>query len=767
MNKLLIMTCAAAVTASANSATLTLTTSDASGKSSFDVWDVSGGGADAPSAGNDYVVSGGKYIRVIWNRTFGGNTLSFGKGNSSGALVIQRGNADVGHTIGFGNNGAILENGYWTMWASGRTPTISNAGSLTVTAPESRPFRIALGDGNNTNNAMTINAPIKGAAGTALLLCSGTKPMLPSFYLYNLSADYKGKLIIGGGEEKSGRNSFPVYADIAGALGGSLVVQTNAMVALRYTTTTFTVPSLELQSGSILVARNKVNENGCGKIVVTDSLTVEPGAIVKLNTHPYNGSGYDGYDWVVLTLPATKGTIPLENFVCSDVDGVPPCSLVTNLVDGVWQLTIHKEPHDVLMANDSTDTTISKALPSALTNATSWSSGNEPQPGKTYIAVAGAGGLDSSTYPRIRTPYQSEPFVFAGDALVLGAGGAIYPCGKDVTFPLLNLSPNTTYINALANCPSHLRGKVYLRTADDTYPQRFQAYMKGLSAVDAEVSGAGTLYVMSRSSSGNPYGDFELTALNTNFTGRIKVYAENTSDANKIPSAADYRHERIFVTDARNLGGPLAEFDADSLELTDYSVLEVRNDVDLNVANRGITITGNGCFAVPENVTLAVSNDLTYNGVLTKKGAGILALNGSARAGSGAALAVSEGYVRVGATNVLNGVSVTFADGAYLLVDPTATGDVAAFGAVDLSATPFGGTLPVAFVLPTLGNGQTYSYSDVAVCTVADSATAEALTITAKKVAKHSVKFSTRTNADGSVTVLAKISPKGFILSVM
>lgn len=768
MKKLLIFCVAAMAMTTVHAATLTLTTSDGSGKSSFEAWDASATTpGDAPSSDNDYVVSGGRYIRVIWNRTFGGKSLSFGKGNSSGALVIQRGNADVGHTIGFGKDGAILENGYWTIWASGRTPTISNAGSLTVTAPESRPFRIALGDGNNTNNAMTINAPIKGAAGTALLLCSGTKPMLPSFFLYNLSADYKGKLIIGGGEEKSGRNSFPVYADIAGALGGSLVVQTNAMVALRYATTTLTVPSLELQSGSVLVARNKTSENGCGKIEVTESLAVEPGAIVRLNTHPYNGSGFDGYDWVVLTLPANKGTIPLENFECPDVEGFPPCTLSTNLVDGVWQLVIRKQAHDVLSVNDSTSTTISQALPSACTNAASWKGGNAPQPGKMYVASNGAGGL--TVWPVIRTPYYSNtatPFVFAGDCLALGQGGAIYPCSKDVTFPCLNLSQNTTYVLSLASVPSYLRGKLHLNSSSDAYPQKIQAYMKGLNTVAAEVSGSGTLNIMGRSGSGNPYGDIEFTALNTNFTGRIKVYA-NVNNVTAGPD--DYKHERVFVTDARNLGGPLAEFRADALELADYSVLEARNDVDLNVVNRGVKISGNAGMSAPEDVTLAISNDITYDGTVRKTGAGVLALNGAARVadGASAALSVSEGYVSVGSTNALNGVSTTFADGTYLLVDPAATGDVATFGAVDLSATPFGGTLPVAFTLPAIGNNAKYDYSDVAVCTVADAATAEGLTLDAKKISGHSVRFSTRTNnADGTVTVVADINAKGFGLVV-
>ena len=143
---------------------------------------------------------------------------------------------------------------------------------------------------------------------------------------------------------------------------------------------------------------NKVAESKCGKIAVTESLTVEKGAIVKLTNHPYSGSGFDAYDWVVLTLPASKGTIPLENFVCPDMDGIPPCTLSTNLVNGVWQLVIRKAAHDVLQMNDDTDTTISHALPSACTNAASWKSGNAPTAGMMYIAADGAVDLSANPF---------------------------------------------------------------------------------------------------------------------------------------------------------------------------------------------------------------------------------------------------------------------------------------------------------------------------------------------------------------------------------
>ncbi len=216
------------------------------------------------------------------------------------------------------------------------------------------------------------------------------------------------------------------------------------------------------------------------------------------------------------------------------------------------------------------------------------------------------------------------------------------------------------------------------------------------------------------------------------------------------------------------LGGPLEEFRADALELADYSVLEARNDIDLNVAGRGVTITGNAGMAAPENATLAISNDITWKGALAKIGAGTLALGGKAIIPSGetASLAVGEGFLEVRSTNAVDGVAVTFASGAHLLVDPTATGDVATYGAVNLSATPFGGTLPVAFDLPAIGENGEHRYADIAVATVRDAATAAALNLSARKIPGHGVTFSTRSNTDGTVSILASIGRNGIVLVV-
>ena len=54
----------------------------------------------------------------------------------------------------------------------------------------------------------------------------------------------------------------------------------------------------------------------------------------------------------------------------------------------------------------------------------------------------------------------------------------------------------------------------------------------------------------------------------------------------------------------------------------------------------------------------------------------------------------------------------------------------------------------------------------IAVATVADAAKAQSLDLSARKIKDHSVEFSTRANADGTVTILAKIYKPAFVIVI-
>ena len=794
---------AALLAGGASGETVRLTKSDADGKTSFETWDASGAAVSAPWADKDYVVDGDFLIRVRYNRVFGGKSLAFGEvGGASGGLVVKNANTSgasaTAQTVGFGNDGAFLDNGYFTIYKAGQTLTLGGnaaawhtttgsdvvktsaaSGPITVRSPESAPFVICAGDVDPstsnilfTNNSVVVSATLKGEAGTAIRLCAGgsasdptLRPAADTFTMHGTKSAFRGKIIASGGAAGTVKDSWPVRVLFASTFGGTVVAEKGAEVEARYTSTSFSTAGLELQAGSVLLARNARATSGTsGKFVVTESLAVEKGAVVRLNEHPYT-SAAGAASWVVLTYPASKGTIPLENFVLDDEDQALPCYLSTNLVDGVWQLVASTPAPHLLAANDDGGTTIANDYPSALVTAESWSDGLAPQGGGLYYAWKGAGGLAAD--PVVRTPYQAEPFVFAGESLVLGPNGTLLPACHDITFTNLHLNAGTLVPLSFAKVPSHLRGRVFVRsTTAGASPAVFQAYGGGVNYVDAALAGSGTLRVNGRNGSSKKYGDVEFTADNSAFAGKIKLCADVTSLA---PSAAGYEHERVFVTDGRNLGGPLADFAPDALELADHSVLEARNDVALDAANRGVTVSGNAGMAAPEGATLAVMNPVSFSSgaVLRKTGAGTLALGGGLLLSGAASIVVEEGFLEALATNAVDGASVAFAPGAHLLVD-AAAGDaaLAAFGAVDLAADPFGGFLPVAFKLPAGFEESGETLSGIAVATVKDAATAAALAISAKKVRGYAADFSVRANPDGTATILATLYRPAFIMVV-
>ena len=140
MKKILIIGTVAVAMTAVHADTLKLTASDASGKSSFDTWNISGGGTAAPSADNDYVIDSGRYIRVRSNGVFAGNKLSVGSvGGTLGYLIVQPTGSSI--KFGFANEGAILNNGGFRPWTVNRAITIGGtinsvaSGPLTVMSP--------------------------------------------------------------------------------------------------------------------------------------------------------------------------------------------------------------------------------------------------------------------------------------------------------------------------------------------------------------------------------------------------------------------------------------------------------------------------------------------------------------------------------------------------------------------------------------------------------------------------------------------------------
>ena len=393
-----------------------------------------------------------------------------------------------------------------------------------------------------------------------------------------------------------------------------------------------------------------------------------------------------------------------------------------------------------------------------------WSDGAVPHADADYV-------VDTKDWSLCLPPQdllgQDKAYEFPGSSLTLGAGNVnLFSAATTTRIPVLRMANDARYWPACFQGSGTItvKGEAIHLLATGSGQSYFRIYGGRLYRIEAPLTGAGRLTVFNNSSSSSkPAATILFAVDNSAFNGRIKL----SGSAGNYTS--DYANT-ILVEDAAQLGGPLDAFAYDALQLNIGSTLAVTNDVDFSTANRGLYVEDSGVVDVADGATLTLGNSVSYGSAatLTKTGAGTLALGASPlnRGAETGVLAVEEGCVKFLSTNAVNGVSVSFANGAYLLVDPAATGDVATYGAVDLSATPFGGTLPIAFDLPELPADQDYRYSDVAVATVRNAATAQMLVLSARKVPGHNVTFSLRSNADGTTTILASIGKNSFVLVI-
>jgi hypothetical protein len=282
-----------------------------------------------------------------------------------------------------------------------------------------------------------------------------------------------------------------------------------------------------------------------------------------------------------------------------------------------------------------------------------------------------------------------------------------------------------------------LKGRMKIVNDGDSSSSRLflRAYLSRAWDVQAEVSGRGLMYLYaSPNGSGTiPQGYFRLTGLNTNYHGRILVACDNP-----LLNGAANRRSRLFIGDARNLGGACATWTYNALELGNYSELHVTESLTLDEPTRGIAMAGaNAAFDVKDGVVFTCRERITYNGTMVKKGAGELALggerpyftsNGNTTPATGKnVLDIREGTLRPVSAVAFQGLSVVLTNAVLALDVPASNddGDIGQFGMLNTeSEIPF--ILPSSGIKPVLrktsGSSECANGIIVPICTVSSSA---------------------------------------------
>lgn len=339
-------------------------------------------------------------------------------------------------------------------------------------------------------------------------------------------------------------------------------------------------------------------------------------------------------------------------------------------------------------------------------SAAAWTDGLAPHPGADY--------LFRNHHELFTSSGSSGTARFAGDSLTL-AGECVCVNIKDRYVDVDTLVAYSgmqyysmgyaTTADQSASMYHVLRGLVDLRaTADNPFilrikPWTTNSHTPGSWRIEGLFTGDG--YVIFRSEDSRPECDAYIDSTNGTFTGGIEVGGTSASLGTTLK-----------IRNPLSLGGARESFDYRSLWLkTTGSFLSPLETMTLDAANRGIYVQAGG-FDVPEDVVLTVAETVRLAGTLVKKGAGTLRIAGGISFGaSGSAspsdgtdnlLRVEEGYVSATGSGTSANLRVTFADGAGIEVNPSATGEAAAYGL----RLPLGVTAEGALAL-TLAPGST------------------------------------------------------------
>ena len=170
---------------------------------------------------------------------------------------------------------------------------------------------------------------------------------------------------------------------------------------------------------------------------------------------------------------------------------------------------------------------------------------------------------------------------------------------------------------------------------------------------------------------------------------------------------------------------------------------------------------------VPEGKEIAVLDGMDITGTLTKAGGGMLSIGGIATVGADAELDVAEGSLKIVSTDAVNGITVGFAEGAKLVVDVSAKGDLKEYGARNTqSDTPFvslteGGKVSVSFTGEFDGEE-----AEVVVCTVSATAALPEFRVSSKHSNLKVASSGWRTNEDGTKSFFVKFVKAGMVIVV-
>ena len=721
----------------------------------------------------DYYILNGKTLRVprLVTSEWKGKSLHVGSNAQRQTATFAFCSIDPNPTTTtFHNDGLVLERGLVAQFNNSQGII---KGKVQVLSTQSDRMTSTINNNLGTGGGadprkigLDFQCPVSGPATAWWVLSTqygydGNGNVSKSSYRFTDLTNYFGTIELREFYSYSEKKTKDRYVRLISAsdIGGTVLMRRRTILEPDTPQSDMKIANLTLDPDAILALNYSAGKSAV--ITVTNTLTISR-PVQVIAAHGASIAYADAFD--VPLLKAPRGvTLNVNDFTIHDYnDTTPPIAYdafnhvgfhVETDADGLSTLYVRKYPRiHLTIADGNSDKRVSFARENNTSNG--WSNALYPDPANDYYV--------GSSRP-LRTPTGSN--TFAGHALTLGDGASLTGRGRLVAVDDMRLIGNTILTDYAtgdvgdgANALNPFAGSGTLR-----YTGRIRLRNNGFTGgseavevkmsigryirVESEISGRGRINVHAYWENQNhaeQVGWVEFAGLNTNWLGCTRVYCDSKTDTTRnftMPSMAN--SPKLVVNDPRNLGGSFTNFVYNALQLECYSQLWPRSTMTLDDATRGIYVNGVGRFLV-SNVTFTVKERITYNGELIKEGPGRLCLGGSldplfSASGATTPTAGKNKFTVMGGeleplnACVFNGVAITFSNDTAVVLSPQpdTTAGVGLYGMLNLN----GGSISVpegtVKVKIENGNGMAKPPSKdflLPLCTVADAATAEALT---------------------------------------
>ena len=765
--------------------------------------ELSGEDGDPLNAGDQYVINAGKAIRLASDKEYAGPSIftckriTFGESgnkNHGSARCYSKGGNYVDFGSGADQEGAYLYNGYILGYKS--YPKQSYAGTLTgkmtVTAPESAPFRITTGP--NAYTMQVTGTVFRAASGTGLRIGGLLGDVTGSatnfkFCAYCDMSEFFGRMTV----EPccTSVEDFPDFVTTlyvgSMSMPGTLEIEAGAILAPTGAACVVTLGNANFAGGSriSLPVENVEGSDGvtrprCPLIVVTNAVSAS-GVV----TFEFSGDAEipaDGLTNRLALVVAKKGGLDKTNFAIALSDALDPygwygkygvsLEVEEDEATGEQTLVAIFQPLVKMIYSDAGTKGPAGASRLAVTNAAAWSDGKLPHSGSHYLIANGAevtGKTSGNTF--MFTAITNGTYFFPGESLTIASNATMYGFSDGFSVPVLRLLGGA----ALRGGQTHAVAFSNMVIVAESGVVELSAFGSGGQfRIYSDLQGSAEVRFATQTSTSVPQGQNWFYGDNSEFVGTLVV--SQYMGGVTYSQYSGGKVQRLHLSKDTDLGGALATFNPAALLVSQFDRIVLADNVSISTnLNRGMTIVGDAVVDT-DVYSFCLGMPLTIDGTLYKTGAGTLRLAADRHAvgENGGAIVVTNGMLAVAAADAVNGFAVHLAPNTALSLKVNlADEDLVRYGIRNVGlAEPFVlgegmAALPLSVDMSDAGE-LSKKGGVVGVLTVSDSATNALESAFSVSKFLKGFKFTpvkVHDDDNGWTTYAARYEPTGFLIS--